>query len=187
MLRYAGLLEEAARECDAAHAADPQNLQFRSCELVFAYLGKYDRAREYLRADAGSQWTRAREAELLLREGKREAAAALMPAGGWRSALLTAGGPKAETDRLAAEQETYATASPDSESQYMSGGFLAFMGYPEIGERLLKRAVEGNYLAVPAMDTDPFYASVRQRPGFAAIRAEAVRRQNEFLKKRTSG
>ena len=187
VLRYAGLLGEAARECEAAHAADPLNLQFRSCELVFAYLGKYDRAREYLRADAGSQWSRAREAELLLREGKRDAAGSLMPAGGWRSLLITAGSPRAELDRLAAEQEAFVTASPDSESHYMTGGFLAFTGYPEIGVRLLRKAVEGNYLAVPAMDTDPFYASVRARPEFAAIRAEAVRRQKDFLAKRPAG
>jgi hypothetical protein len=69
----------------------------------------------------------------------------------------------------------------------MTGGFLAFVGYPEIGVRLLKKAVEGNYLAVPAMDTDPLYASVRTRPEFAAIRAEAMRRQKEFLAKRSSG
>ena len=187
VLRYAGLLDEAARECDAAHAVDPLNLQFRSCELVFAYLGKYDRAREYLRADAGSQWSRAREAELLLREGKRDAAAALMPAGGWRASLITAGSPKAELNRVAAEQEAFATASPDSESHYMTGGFLAFMGYPEIGLRLLKKAVESNYLAVPAMDTDPFYESVRKRPEFAAIRAEALRKQKEFLARRSAG
>jgi TolB-like protein/Flp pilus assembly protein TadD len=187
VLRYAGLLEEAARECDAAHAADPQNLQFRSCGLVFTHLGQYDRAREYLRADAGSQWARAREAEILMRQGKRKEAAALMPAGGWRSTLLEADVPKAEMDRLAAEVEIDSSASPDSESHYMTGGFLAFMGYPEIGLRLLKTAVEGNYLAVSAMDVDPFYASVRSRPEFAAIRAEAVRRQKEFVAKRASG
>src|SRR5262249_26368040 len=35
VLRYAGLLEEAARECDASLAADPHNGRFRSCGVVF--------------------------------------------------------------------------------------------------------------------------------------------------------
>ena len=35
VLRYAGLLKEAQRECDTALALDPGNYQFRSCAVVF--------------------------------------------------------------------------------------------------------------------------------------------------------
>jgi len=179
VLRYAGLLDEAARECDAAHAADPRNVQYRSCGMVFVLLGQYDRAREFFRVDAGSQWSKAREAEILLREGKLDAAMALMPATGWRTTLLGKAS-KAERDQEAADEERTVSALPDSESHFMVGSYLAFAGYPEAGLRLLKKAVEGNYLAVSAMDHDPFLDSVRKTPEFAAIRAEAVRRQKEF-------
>ncbi|HWZ86472.1 MAG TPA: protein kinase [Thermoanaerobaculia bacterium] len=186
VLRYAGLLEEAARECEAARAADPRNLQFRSCSIVFAQLGKYDRAREYLRSDAGSNWTKAREGEILLREGKLDSAAAVMPAQGWRSTLLRKTGTKAEMDQVAEKAEQGIMDSPDSESGYMGGGYLAALGYPEAGLRLLKKAVDGNYFAVPAMDNDPFFDSIRKRPEFAAIRAEALRKQKEFVEKRSA-
>ncbi len=38
VLRYAGLLEDAARECDTALTLDRGNYQFRSCSVVFVQL-----------------------------------------------------------------------------------------------------------------------------------------------------
>ena len=184
VLRYAGLLEDAARECDAAHAADPRGREFRSCALVFVQLGKYDRAREYLRLDAGSAWVKFREAEIFQREGNAAAAVALLPAGGRRATLLGRSGTQADRDREAAAIE--ASSLPDPEGSYIVGGILASAGYPQAALRLLRKAVEGNYLCVPAMDNDPLFDSVRKDPEFAAIRSEAVRRQKEFIAQRST-
>jgi TolB-like protein len=186
VLRYAGLLEDAARECDAAHAADPRSRDFRSCALVFVQLRKYDRAREYLRLDAGSQWVKFREAEIFQREGNTAAAVALLPASGRRVTLLGRSGPQADRDREAAAMEASSNAIPDPEGPYIVGGVLASAGYPQAALRLLRRAVEGNYLGVPAMDNDPLFDSVRKDPEFAAIRAEAIRRQKEFIAQRAA-
>jgi TolB-like protein/predicted Ser/Thr protein kinase len=186
VLRYAGLLEDAARECDAAHAADPQSRDFRSCAVVFVQLGKYDRAREYLRPDAGSQWVKFRESEILQREGHTAAAGALVPAGGRRAILLGVSGTRTDRDREAAALEGISMSNPDPEGPYITGGLLASTGYPSAALRLLRKAVEGNYLCVPAMDNDPLFGSVRKDPEFAAIRTEAIRRQKEFIAQRAA-
>ena len=186
VLRYAGLLQESGRECDAALARDPHNRGFRSCSFAFLPLGKYDRAREYLRLDAGSDWAKGREGNILQREGKTEAAAALYAATGFveASQLMRKSGTQAERDRISAAMEAIAMADRDPEDKYYIGSILASTGYGGAALRLLRKAVEGNYLSYPAMDNDPLFAPIRKGPEFAAIRAEAIRRQKEFLSRR---
>ena len=186
VLRYAGLLEEAARECDAALAEDPHNRGFRSCAFVFLPLGKYDRAREYLRLDAGSDWAKGREANILHREGKTEAAAALYAATGFGEAaqLMRKSGTQADRDRVSGVLEAATLADRDPEDKYYVASILASTGYPAGALRLLRKGVEGNYLGYPAMDHDPLFESIRKDPEFAAIRAEAIRRQKAFVAKR---
>jgi TolB-like protein/tRNA A-37 threonylcarbamoyl transferase component Bud32 len=186
VLRYAGLLDEAGRECDAAVAADPHNRGFRSCAFVFTPIGNYDRARAFLRLDAGSEWAKGREGNILQREGKTEAAAALFAATGFEPAaqLMRRSGTQAERDRIAAAMEAASLSDVDPENQYYIGALLASTGYPDAGIRLLRKAIAGNYLSWPAMDLDPLYASIRKDPEFAAIRAEAIRKQKEFVERR---
>jgi serine/threonine protein kinase len=188
VLRYAGLLEDAARECDAALAKDPHNRGLRSCAFVFLQLGKYDRAREYLRLDAGSDWSKGREGNILHREGKTEAAAAVFAATGFEGAaqLMRRAGTQADRDRTSAALEAFTVSDPDPEDLYYIAAIMASSGYPGAALRLLRKSVEGNYLSYPAMDNDPLFASIRKDPEFAAIRAEAIRRQKEFLARRAT-
>ena len=53
VLRYGGMLERSANECDTALALDPQNYIFRSCAWDFMEEGKTQRALYYVRLDAG--------------------------------------------------------------------------------------------------------------------------------------
>jgi serine/threonine protein kinase/tetratricopeptide (TPR) repeat protein len=195
VLRYAGLLQDSARECEAANAADPHNREWRSCGYVFAELGQYARAREYYAADADSSWTKASLADLLLREGKRSEAARVLEDTSsspdtYRAPFIhfiQGSGAKSDRDRAAAAIEAENNAVRDPEARYNAASWLAACGYPDGAVRLLRRAVEGNYLAVPGMDNNVLFDSVRKNPEFAAIRAEAERRQKEFLAHRAAG
>ena len=182
------VLEESARECDAALARDPRNRGFRSCAFAFLPLGKYGRAREYFRLDAGSDWAKGREGNILHREGKTEAAAALYAATGFAEAaqLMRKSGTKADRDRVSAVLEAATLADRDPEDKYYVASILASTGYPAGALRVLRNGVEANYLGYPAMDHDPLFESIRNDPEFAAIRAEAIRRQKAFLARRAS-
>jgi len=186
--RYAGLLDESARECDAALAADPRNRDFRSCYITFMQLGRYDHARDFIRLDAGSDWSASAEADLLLREGRYDPAidkAKGRDASGrdlWP--LLQKSRPRAERDHLAGRLEGEFLATRDPEPKYYGAALLAVAGYPEAALRLLGKAVEGNYLCFSAMDNDPLFDSIRKDPLFATIRAEALRKQKAFLERR---
>jgi hypothetical protein len=150
------------------------------------YANDYAKARDYYRLDAGSGYQKRREAMLRLREGHLDEVRKLPPqaeTGDW-AALFSDASPA--RDRAVAEAEQVGLRDRDPESRYTYACLLARAGYPDSALRVLRSAVEGNYLAVPAMDADPLFDSIRNRPEFAAIREEAVRRQKEFLAKRAA-
>ncbi len=183
VLRYAGLLEESARECEAARQEDPGNRNLRSCGVVYMYAKDYPRALDYFRLDAGSGYQKRLEGLVRLRQGDEAGSRNLMLEGGGGDWAALQSDPSADRDRVAAEIEAAGMKDRDPESTYVFAGLLSRAGYPDAALRLLRKAVEGNYLAVPAMDDDPLLDPIRKIPEFAAIRAEAVRRQQEFLAK----
>ncbi|HKD17428.1 MAG TPA: protein kinase, partial [Thermoanaerobaculia bacterium] len=175
VLRYAGLLEESARECETARAADPHDRELRSCGNAFADQRQYDRAREYYDLDANSSWSKLSDADLLLRQGQGSAASALVANTDFAdlAPLFLESTDRAERDRIASAYEASAAAARDSEFKYNIASWLAATGYPEGSLRLLRKSVEGNYLCVPALDNNVLFDSVRKNPEFLAIRAEA--------------
>ena len=70
VLRYAGMQDEAARECDTAIELSPGNYQFRSCAWAFMELGREQRAKDFVDLDAGSEWANSAILSVLIREGK---------------------------------------------------------------------------------------------------------------------
>jgi TolB-like protein/tetratricopeptide (TPR) repeat protein len=190
VLRYAGLLDESARECDAAQALDPRSPNFRACSATFEQLGNYARAREFLKLDAGTQWATFTEADLLLREGhKKEAYDNLvrlkdMFSEAERAVIVgCASGQPLEKTALSRMVDSI-LAARDSEPKYFEAGHLAYCGHPDQALRLLRRAVDENYLAHQAMDKDPLFATIRGTPDFAAIRALSIRKQKEIVERR---
>ena len=72
VLRYGGLQEDSARECDEAISRDPTNPLFRTCSATFIQLGRYDRALDFVRLDSGSEWSRLVTRWVYQRLGRRD-------------------------------------------------------------------------------------------------------------------
>src|SRR5208337_2083774 len=67
--RYAGMLEQSTNECNTALALDPGNFSLRSCAQAFMELGNTERADDFIRLDAGSEWAGYATPRNLLRRG----------------------------------------------------------------------------------------------------------------------
>src|SRR2546427_12264182 len=110
------MVEEWERRCAPAIALDPGNYQFRSCVWAFSTLGKTERATDFLRLDAGSEWAATNTPSLLLRQGKvAEARESVkkMPAGGGRELLEACLDPRPPVlDGVAHRAETALAADP---------------------------------------------------------------------------
>jgi TolB-like protein len=188
MLRYSGLLEEAQRECNTALGLDSGNYNFRSCSLAFMLDGKGERAMDFLRLDAGSEWSTAHSTAVLLGQGKIEEAKQSVQRMSdnptWMRGFLQAclaGRPAEETDKLARQVETNLLPETDSELKYLQGALLAYCGKPDISTHFIRRAVEQNYCAYRALEADPLLAKLRSRPEFPALLAAAQECQQKFL------
>jgi tetratricopeptide (TPR) repeat protein len=186
VLRFAGLMEEASRECGTAVSLDPHNWGWRSCVVVSLALGDTDGAKGYIQLDLGSEWAKALTIHTLVREGRTAEALKIgkpdMPQ--WKSYdLLLAcigGRPAPEIRTLAAAVQP----DMDPEVDFHSAAHLSYCGQMDQALQLLARAIRAGYCSYPAIDTDPFFARVRAQPEFASVRAAGLACQKTFLAQR---
>src|SRR5713101_152108 len=191
VLRYAGLLDDAARECDTAFRLDRGNYQFRSCSWVFAQLGKPQRAMEFVRLDAGSEWAARQTAFILIGQGKlSEARQSIQrmsdaPLVG-HDLLQVCLDPQqaSQLDSAAQKIETAALAGVDAEPRYAFGTLLSYCGQKDAALRLLRSAVEHNYCAYSALQSDPLLVKLRGTPEYSQLLSAAKQCQNRFLAQR---
>ncbi|HUI83021.1 MAG TPA: winged helix-turn-helix domain-containing protein [Candidatus Binatia bacterium] len=184
-LRYAGITDEATRQCDLAFQIDPNNRMsgLRSCAILPALRGDYHQASEILQlADPGSDFAKAILLLGLLRGGNEEEALRLgaphiqqWPSYDMLIACLQHK-PAAEIGAIAAKVK----GSVDPEANYLAAANLAYCGRNAEALALLSKAVEGHYCSYPVMDSDPFFTGVRGIPEFAKIRADAIACQQNF-------
>ncbi|HYU24994.1 MAG TPA: hypothetical protein VEO74_07320, partial [Thermoanaerobaculia bacterium] len=182
-LRYGGALQEAAGECNTAWSFDRGNRNLRSCAMVFTQLRDYDRAFEFIRGDAGSEWSRNFGSYILMSQGKPAEAVRMLANSDARAPLLqacVAHAPVAEIDRLLAQTAERYLERRDGEVLYYLAGDAGFCGRPEKAIELLRGALQRNYCGYPAMESDPLLASVRALPAYASVRAEAAQCQERF-------
>ena len=174
--RYAGMLGQSTNECNTALALDPGNYAFRSCAWAFMELGKTERAADFVRLDAGSEWAAYIMPSIFLREGKiseaREAVKRMPTAPRYHRDLLEAClqlRPAADLDRIARDAETGQPSEPDPETWYYQGALFAYCGKKQAALHLLQSAVEQNYCAHDNLLYDPLLAKLRTDTAFDKV------------------
>jgi serine/threonine protein kinase/tetratricopeptide (TPR) repeat protein len=186
VLRYAGRLDEAQSECDKALKID-SNYNWRTCALAFAEVGKTARAMEFLEQDAGSEWSNAVRVSVLMREEKmteaRQATSQMTDNPMWMRGMVQAcldKAPQTDIHRLAEQAENELLPKQNPELKYQQGALLAACGEPQIAFAFLRQAVDGNYCAHQALQSDPLLVNVREAPEFRRIVQAASECQQKF-------
>lgn len=188
VLRYAGLLDESAHECDAALALDPSNFYFRSCSITFAQLDKPAHAMDFVRLDAGSEWANNITPGIVLREGRtaaaRAAAEKMTSNSTWFGELHQAclqGRPQPEIDRLTRVSLPTMLRLRDPELKYVHGALLATCGEGDAAIQLIHASITQNYCVTTALETDPLLSAIRRTSAFADLRSAANTCQRNFI------
>jgi len=178
--RYAGMLQQAANECNTALALDPGNYTLRTCAWAFMEMGNPERAADFVRLDAGSEWAAYATPSILLREGKipeaREAVKRMPSAARYHRDLLESClqlRPAADLDRMAHEAETSLPSEPDPETWYYQGALFAYCGKKQAALHLLQSAIEQNYCSYENLLSDPLLGKLRADTGFDKLLTSA--------------
>jgi TolB-like protein len=185
VLRYAGLLQEAAEQCETAHLLEPE-ISWGSCSSTFMELGDYRRARDYLRKDLSSEWSKAHAVEILVRQGRGDEALKIgaphIPE--WESYnMLLACVQRRPGEEIRSLAKTV-KPSDDPEVNYFFAAHLAYCGQTEASLGLLRMAIQGKHCSYPAMDNDPLFASVRGTAEWMELHSAAIQCQTGFLSHR---
>jgi serine/threonine protein kinase len=187
VLRYAGLLDESARECDTALSLDPGNYTWRSCSWTFISTGNMARAQDFLRLDSGSKWSMYNDVRIFLWEGKlKEAQEAVrrLPSDSPHDLLFKAcveNPSSAKAGEMAHQLEPWMLAIPDPENRYTFGSDMVWCGQKEIAVRLIKSAIEGNFCPYVALQKDAPVGPLRSWPEYPQLLAAAKECQDNFL------
>jgi len=184
--RYAGLLEAAAQECDAALTLDPGDFDLRSCAFPFLQLGRTRKAMEYVRLDPHSEWARNVIPAILLRAGEtaeaRQAASKMTKDAPWYGGLLqTCLQQPAEMTQATRATQSALMLLRDPEMKYLHASLLGYCGQDQAAFDLLRSAIEQNYCASSALQVDPLWARLRDKTEFSELQALANQCQNRFL------
>ena len=154
-------------------------------------LGQLQRAMEFVRLDAGSEWAARQTAFVLMDQGKlAEARQSIqrtsdLPLMG-RDLVQACLDPRqtSQLDLAARKMEADALAQLDSELRYITGALLSYCGQKEAAVRLLRRAIEQNYCAYTALQSDPMLVKLRGTPEFSELLSAAKECENRFLAER---
>jgi serine/threonine protein kinase len=189
VLRFAGLLDESARECGTALSLEPHTRGWQPCAIVPLMKGDTQGAMGYLQLDPGSELAKALTIHALVSAGREpEALLAMLPNGPrWRSyeLLLTCAARRPEPEIAAMAAAVRPVADP--ETNYYSAAHLAYCGRRDEAVAMLRSVVQSRYCAYPAMDIEPMFAQLRSSAEGVDVRREAMACQNAFIAERQAG
>ena len=186
VLRYGGLLEESARECEQAVSRDPTNPLFRTCAQPFMLLARYDRALDYARLESGTELSMLLTRLIYQRMGRRTDARAqhdrLPPEylrgmapemlHGLLSRCLAGAPPDQQGHVTDDDVRIFLTVREDPEPLYFWAGDLAYCGHTKPALQLLRESIRRNFCAA-AIDTDPTFAAIRNSTEYGELLAAA--------------
>ncbi|MBI3475457.1 MAG: protein kinase [Acidobacteria bacterium] len=185
VLRYAGMTEEAAKECEQALSLDPGNYQYRSCSLVQEQLGNPERAFLFAQLDAGSEWSARQLARIYAVQGKITEAVEMTKKGApmrdqFLVPCITSSG-RSVPDQASQAFAKLGIGDPDPENTYFYATWMSYCGRKDLALPMIKNVIERNYCAVTPLRTDPFLAKLRGDPEFAQLVTAAKQCQDRFL------
>jgi len=191
VLRYASLSKEAQEECNAAMRLDPGNYQFRSCAGSFYLVGEYDRAMDFVKLDAGSEWSNNVEVFTMLRQGKTSEAVArlhqLPDSAFFHTRALEAcySSPNApESQKLLDQFRKEISVYRDPEPRYTQSGLFNLCLGNDFTARLVKSAIDSGFCAYDYLQLDPSLAAFRKSPQYPPLLAHARQCRDRFLAER---
>jgi hypothetical protein len=145
-------------------------------------LGRYDRALDFVRLDAGSEWARLVTRWVYQRLGRRKDALeqhrqqspdyprGFVPASfhGFIARCLSGPAP-AGVGRLSDQDLRMFLTVRDSEPLYFVAGDLAYCGDSAAALRVLRESISRNYCASVAIENDPMFAAIRSHTEYGEI------------------
>ena len=188
MLRYAGMLEDAAKECDTARGLGHNEYVIRSCAAVFMELGKTHQAMQFARLDLGSEWSNQMMPMILMRAGRldeaREAVKEVGPNPIYYRDLIAACLQPKRPDTLQSlvdQSRVTAAKETDPKRSYFLGTILAFCGRRPEALNLLRSAIEQNYCSYEGLLNDPALSAVRGTRDFDRLLEAAKYCQEQII------
>lgn len=185
VLRYGGSIDEAGRQCDMALML-AYKFVWGSSATTWMELGQYDQARQHLRQDLSSEFSKARAIDIYLRQ-PRISDVLKIPAPkvpGWESYKMVlacaANASESDINSLAAEVHP----NDDPEMTYLFAGHLAYCHQSAAAVRMLQSAIEANHCSYPTMDRDPLFDKIRNLPAFQKVRAAGIACHDDFVNNR---
>jgi eukaryotic-like serine/threonine-protein kinase len=190
VLRYAGVLDEATRECRTARTLDPSDRRLRTCALSFLPLGDYDAALQFVRLDAGSELADSLEAHVLVRQGRLEEARRKLArqfTGNivGEPELLKAcldRRPRQELEAMEQRMESeLRVPARDAEELYMLAAVASFCNLHDAAVRIAQRMIDESYCAVDGLRRDPMFDGIRGWAEYPGILKKAGECRDRFV------
>jgi len=184
VLRAAGALEQAARECEATHQLDPE-LPTDPCYVLYIHMGDLAKARQEIERSSG-EFSVMMLGQVLVREGKVEEALPKlkMIPGGKNFELLRDCWPDPSIPKCvqtARESEADFRVIPFTDAWYFGAAMQAFLGKKDAALRLLWAASEHDLCIFPSVDRDPLFDKIRDSSEFKAVRKAGMECQKKFV------